>query len=158
MHLGRIDHETTANIGIIRGGSAVNVVPDRVEIRGESRSHDNNKLDAQIASMREALEDATAAHQGARLELDTRRTYESYRLTRHEPIAQRITEALLAMGEGQPTFRLTGGGSDANILNARGITAVPISTGMQSVHTNDECIAISDMARCAELVLRLLSF
>jgi tripeptide aminopeptidase len=157
MRLGRIDHETTANIGMIQGGSAVNIVPDRVEIYGESRSHDNEKLDAQIASIREALEDATAAHQGAGLEWNARRTYESYRLSQHEPIIQQITDALLAMGEGQPTFRLTGGGSDANILNARGITAMPISTGMQSVHTNDECIAVSDMARCAELVLRLLS-
>ena len=61
------------------------------------------------------------------------------------------------MGEAPPDFHLTGGGSDANILNERGITAVPVSTGMQSVHTNQECILVSDMKRCAELVLHMLS-
>jgi tripeptide aminopeptidase len=60
------------------------------------------------------------------------------------------------INQGKPLFQLSGGGSDANILNARGITAVPVSTGMQSVHTNQEHIAVSDMARCAELVLALL--
>jgi tripeptide aminopeptidase len=156
MPLGRIDDETTANIGIIRGGEAVNVVPDRVHIRGEARSHEVEKLDAQIATMREALEDAIAAHPGARLEIESRRTYQSYRLPQHTALIQRIARALAAMGEAPPELYLSGGGSDANIFNERGITAVPISTGMQSVHTNEECILLSDMVRCAELVMRTL--
>jgi tripeptide aminopeptidase len=156
MRLGRIDEGTTANIGIIRGGQAVNVVPDRVEIRGEARSHDVSKLDAQIASMRVALENAVTSHEGARLELDIQRSYEAYRLDQDAPIMQRVTQALQAMGEEEPTFHATGGGSDANIFNARGIAAVPISTGMQAVHTTDESIAVADMARCAELVLHVL--
>jgi len=156
MPLGRIDEETTSNIGLIQGGQAVNVVPDRVEMRGEARSHDVGKLDAQIAAMRQALEQAVARHPGARLELDIRRSYEAYRLARNRPLIQRIARALSAMGEPAPDFRLSGGGSDANILNARGITAVPVSTGMQAVHTNQEWVAVSDMARCAELVTRIL--
>jgi tripeptide aminopeptidase len=156
MPLGRIDDETTSNIGIIRGGEAVNVVPDRVRIRGEARSHDETKLDAQIAAMRGALKDATAAHSGARLELEIRRTYRAYRLAQDTALIQRIAAALAAMGEPAPEFRLSGGGSDANILNKRGVTAVPISTGMQSVHTNQESILLSGMVRCAELVMRLL--
>ena len=60
------------------------------------------------------------------------------------------------MGEPAPDLRLSGGGSDANIYNARGITAVPISTGMQAVHTNQEWIALSSMVRCAELVIHVL--
>jgi tripeptide aminopeptidase len=156
MPLGRIDEETTSNIGLIQGGQAVNVVPDRVEMRGEARSHDVGKLDAQTAAMRQALEQAVARHPGARLELDIRRSYEAYRLARNEPLIQRIARALSAMGEPAPDFRLSGGGSDANILNARGIMAVPVSTGMQAVHTNQEWVAVSDMARCAELVTRIL--
>jgi tripeptide aminopeptidase len=156
MPLGRIDKETTSNIGLIQGGQAVNVVPDHVQMRGEARSHDVVKLDAQIAAMRRALEEAVAQHPGARLELDIRRSYEAYRLAKDEPLIQRIARALEAMDEPAPDFRLSGGGSDANILNARGITAIPISTGMQAVHTNQEWIAVSDMARCAELLVRML--
>jgi tripeptide aminopeptidase len=157
MPLGRIDEETTANIGIIHGGDAVNIVPARVAMRGEARSHDVNKLDGQIAAMRKALEDAVTAHPGARLELKVRRTYHSYSLAQDVTLIQRIAGALEIMGEAAPAFCLTGGGSDANILNERGITAVPVSTGMQAVHTNQECILVSDMVRCATLVLHVLS-
>lgn len=156
MPLGRIDAETTSNIGLIQGGQAVNVVPDRVEMRGEARSHNPARLDGQIAAMRSAMEQAVAQHPGAELELDIRRNYESYRLAEDEPLIQRIGRALAAMGEPAPELRLSGGGSDANIFNARGITAVPVSTGMQAVHTNQEWIALSSMARCAELVVRVL--
>jgi tripeptide aminopeptidase len=156
MPLGRIDDETTANIGVIRGGEAVNVVPARVSMRGEARSHDLAKLDAQIAAMRAALEGAVAAQQGARLELEIERAYEAYRLPLDAPLLGRVGAALEAMGEGAPTFRASGGGSDANVFNACGIAAVPISTGMQGVHTHQECIAVADMVRCAEFVLHAL--
>ncbi len=158
MPLGRIDEETTANIGTIRGGEAVNVVPDRVSMRGEARSHDVTKLEAQIAAMCKSLEDAVAAHEGARLEIQIERAYESYRLTADMPVLQRVAAALEAMGEGLAILKAGGGGSDANILNARGIAAVPISTGMQGVHTNQECIAVGDMVRCAEFVLHALQW
>ena len=127
-----------------------------VEIHGEARSHSGAKLDAQIATMRKALQEATAEHPVARLNVEVHRSYEAYRLTCDEPIIQRVTEALQAIGEAPPQFHLTGGGSDANVLNARGITAVPVSTGMQSVHTTEERIAASDMVRSAELVLHVL--
>lgn len=156
MSLGRIDDETTANIGIIRGGEAVNVVPDQVQIRGEARSHSTAKLDAQIGAMRLALEQAVAAQEGARLDLEISRTYQAYDLAEETAIVQSIAAALGTMGEAPPLLRRTGGGSDANIFNARGIVAVPVSTGMQGVHTNGECIALCDMARCAELILHVL--
>jgi tripeptide aminopeptidase len=156
MPLGRIDDETTANVGLIQGGSAVNVVPDQVSMRGEARSHDVAKLDAQIAAMRAALETAVAAHEGAQLEIEIERAYSSFRLDAGAPLLRRIARALEAMGESAPILRAGGGGSDANILNSRGIAAVPISTGMQGVHTTDEHIAVADMVRCAELVLHVL--
>jgi tripeptide aminopeptidase len=156
MPLGRIDHETTANVGLIQGGSAVNVVPDRVSLHGEARSHDVAKLDAQIDAMRTALETAVAAHEGARLELEIERAYPSFRLDAEAPLLRRVASTLEAMGEGAPILQAGGGGSDANILNARGIAAVPISTGMEDVHTTDESVAVADMVRCAEFVLRTL--
>ncbi len=155
MPLGRIDEVTTANIGLIEGGRAVNIVPDRVQIRGETRSHDAARLDAQTAAIRAALERAVAAHPGARLDLEVERTYHSYRLPPDTPLLRRIAATLAEMGEPEMVLRLGGGGSDANVFNANGLTAVPISTGMSSVHTNDEFIVIDDMVKSAELLWRL---
>lgn len=157
MPLGRIDEETTANIGLIRGGEAINIVPARVELHGEARSHDSAKLAAQVEAMRRSLEEAVVAYEGAWLEIAVRRIYNSYRLEPSTPLFRRIEDALSAMGEPPLALRLSGGGSDANVFNERGIAAVPISTGMQEVHTTAEWISLSDMARCAELVLRVLS-
>jgi tripeptide aminopeptidase len=156
MPLGRIDDETTANVGLIQGGSAVNIVPDRVSMRGEARSHDGTKLDAQIRAMRAALETAVAVNEGARLELDIERAYTSFRLEEDAPLLLRVSSALEAMGEGALVLKAGGGGSDANILNARGIAPVPISTGMDGVHTTSENVAVKDMVRCAEFVLHAL--
>ena len=158
MNLGRIDEETTANIGIIQGGDAVNIVPDRVSMRGESRSHSVAKLDAQIASMCRALQDAVDAHPGAQLDVCVKRSYQAYRLAEDAPVLQRVAAALDALGESAPVLKAIGGGSDANVFNARGIAAVPVSTGMSGVHTNQECIAVADMVRCAELVLHALQW
>ena len=101
MRLGRIDEETTANIGIIRGGDAVNVVPDRVSMRGESRSHSVAKLDAQIAAMRQALQDAVDAHPGAGLEICVQRSYQAYRLDENAPVLRRVAAALARYGGGR---------------------------------------------------------
>src|SRR5213079_1614396 len=65
MPLGRIDEETTATVGIIRGGSATNIIPEEVTIRAEARSRDEAKLAAQLAAMRRALEVAAEAEGGA---------------------------------------------------------------------------------------------
>lgn len=156
MSLGRIDEVTTANIGLIEGGQAVNIVPDRVQIRGETRSHDEAQLAAQTGAICTALERAVAAHPGARLELDVERTYRSYRLPPETPLLRRIVQTLAEMGEPEPVWRLVGGGSDANVFNAHGLTAVPISTGMSSVHTNNEFIAIDDMAKSAEFLFKMV--
>jgi tripeptide aminopeptidase len=158
MRLGRIDEETTANIGIIQGGNAVNIVADRVSIRGESRSHDVHKLDAQIAAMSRALQNAVEAHPGAKLKVSVERSYEAYRLAEGSPVIQRVAAALRAMDLGAPVLKAIGGGSDANVFNARGILALPVSTGMSSVHTHQECIAVADMVRCAELVLHAIQW
>ncbi len=157
MPLGRVDPQTTANIGLIKGGEAINIIPALAELHGEARSHDSDKLAKQIAAMRQALEDAVAEFEQASLEIDIQRIYNSYRLDPSLPLFRRIEVALAAMGEPPLALRLSGGGSDANVFNERGIAAVPISTGMQDVHTTAEWISLSDMARCAELVLRVLT-
>ncbi|MCE5259008.1 MAG: M20/M25/M40 family metallo-hydrolase [Chloroflexi bacterium] len=151
MPLGRIDQETTANIGIIHGGSATNIVPDTVAIRGEARSRDNGKLEAQSARMRAAFEQAAAAS-GASVDLNIQREYSAYCLDESAPIVQLVSRAMRSLGI-EPKLMPTGGGSDANILNAEGIAAVQVSTGMQNVHTVQEKIALADIAAAARVLL-----
>lgn len=150
MPLGRIDQETTANIGKIAGGLATNIVPDRVEMWGEARSLDSAKLEAQTRRMAEAAEAAAARHK-ARAEVKVTRAYETYRLADSHPWIRHLVGACKALGM-DPILQSSGGGSDANIFNARGIQAVPVSTGMAKVHTTEEHIAIADMTAAAEFV------
>ncbi|MBM4465136.1 MAG: M20/M25/M40 family metallo-hydrolase [Chloroflexi bacterium] len=154
MPLGRIDEETTANVGRIQGGTATNIVPDRVEIAGEARSHDERKLEAQVQAMTEALEKAATRH-GATVDLDVERSYSTFKLSEEEGIVRRAMAAARNLGL-TPALVPSGGGSDANILNAGGITAINVSTGMEKVHTTEERIAVADLVKCAELLLAIL--
>jgi len=155
MPLGRIEEETTANIGKIAGGLATNIVPDRVEMWGEARSLNSAKLAAQTERMTQAVESAAARHK-ARAELKVTRAYETYRLADSHPWIQHLVATCEAMGL-DPVLQSSGGGSDANIFNAKGIQAVPVSTGMAKVHTTEEYIAIADMTAAAEFVHRAIS-
>ena len=155
MPLGRIDAETTANVGVIRGGVATNIVPDRVELHCEARSRDEAKLVAQMQAMRTALEEAAARHR-ATVDLQQERSYDGFSLPADTPILKRAVAVMEALGL-SPLLVPTGGGSDANILNAGGIATINLSTGMAEVHTVHEHIAIEDMARCAELLWHILT-
>lgn len=155
MPLGRIDEETTANIGVIHGGEATNIVPDRVEVKGEARSRDPEKLARQVEAMVRAFQEARDRH-NASLDLEVTRAYEGYRLTEDTPVVREVMTALRAQGL-EPLLMPSGGGSDANIFNALGVTTVNFSTGMEAVHTPEERIRLSDMvagARVLEEVLR----
>jgi tripeptide aminopeptidase len=154
MLLGRIDEETTANVGLISGGTATNIVPDRVEIRGEARSRNEDKLVAQVQAMTRALEEAADGH-GARVEIEVTRSFSAYNLNEDSPLVQRVVRAAERLGL-TPDLIPSGGGSDANVFNAGGLAALVLSTGMQDVHTSRETIAVDDMVRSAELVLAIV--
>jgi len=154
MPLGRIDEETTANIGTIRGGAATNIIPDRVELRGEARSRQMTKLEAQTSKMVEALQSA-ARRYGASVDVEVQREYESYNLTESDPMVSRLMAACQAVGV-EPVLVPTGGGSDANILNAAGMHVVNLSTGMAAEHSTAEHIAVAEMVTCAEIVLQCI--
>jgi tripeptide aminopeptidase len=154
MPLGRIDEETTANIGRIQGGTATNIVPDRVEMAGEARSHDERKLEAQVRAMTEALEEAARRHR-ATAEIDVERSYSTFQLSEEDSIVQKAVAAAKALGL-TPALVPSGGGSDANIFNAAGIVTINISTGMDQVHTTEERVAVADMVKSAEFLLAIL--
>ncbi len=154
MPLGRLDHETTANIGVIAGGEATNIVPERVTVRGEVRSHDEHKLNAQRDRMVGAFEAAAERH-GAQVSAEVTRSYHSFHVGRGEPIldyAWRAAEAL----DVRPQTERGGGGSDANIFNEHGIPSVIIATGPADVHTVNESVDAAVMVDSARWLTQIL--
>jgi len=154
MKLGRIDFETTANIGLVSGGQARNIVPDLCTMKGEARSHDDAKLEAQLAHMRMCLQHA-ALENGARLlEPQTDASYRAFNLADDSPvvdIARRAAEAIGLSAVTEPG----GGGSDANVFNERGIPAVICATGAEGAHTLQERLDINEFVRCAEWLVQI---
>ena len=156
MRLGRIDHETTANIGVIRGGLATNIVPEEVEILGEARSHDPRKLDEQVAHM-VALFEKEAQKGGGSAEIEVKEVYRSFRITENDLPAKLITVALEKMGL-KPQWEITGGGSDANIFNEHGIKCVMICCGEESPHSpENERLDIPSALQSVELLVNIVT-
>ena len=155
MRLGRLDHETTANVGIIRGGTARNAIPGATELEAEARSRDNAKLERVVADMRAAMEGA-AREMGAAVELDIKQEYAAYRHIETEPIVQEAVRAVRAVGL-TPALGESGGGSDANTFNEKGIRCVNLGIGMADMHTVNESIRIVDLAKTCELALALMT-
>jgi tripeptide aminopeptidase len=155
MRLGRLDHETTANVGTIGGGQARNIVPDLCTLEAEARSHDEEKLERQVEHMELCLANA-AAEAGAELLVPERSlSYERFRLDPQQPIVQLACRAAEAVGL-TPTTEIGGGGSDANIFNARAIPAVICSTGAQNPHTLEERLDIGEMVRSAQWLVAIV--
>ncbi len=163
MRLGRIDDETTANLGIVAGGSAVNVVPDVVRLEGEARSHAATKLAAQCAHMQQALETAAARHVvvvdgrevRARVESTIEESYAAMDVPDAAPIVRLVLAAAASLGHGVESAAM-GGGCDANVLNGRGFQVANLGTGMRDIHTVKEWLRVSDMLRTAEVIVEML--
>ncbi|MDQ0898240.1 MULTISPECIES: M20/M25/M40 family metallo-hydrolase [unclassified Paenibacillus] len=154
MSLGRIDSETTANIGSFSGVGPLNVVCDKVKMEAEARSIVQHKLESQIAAMKEACESA-AADAGTSCEFNADIVYASYMHDDSAPIVQLTSRALSTLGLTARTFH-SGGGSDANIFNGMGIPTVNLAIGYHEIHTTKEHIAISDLVKTAELLVALV--
>src|ERR1051325_8679313 len=142
MKLGRIDHETTANIGSIEGGMAVNIVPNLVILKGEARSHSTEKLEAQTRHMVDCLETAAAGYTlerdgervQARVEAKIERDYDRMDVPESAPIVELVRAAAKNLNVNVQTTA-TGGGCDANVLNQKGLEVANLSTGMREIHT-----------------------
>ncbi|MGN7455871.1 M20/M25/M40 family metallo-hydrolase [Paenibacillus pasadenensis] len=154
MPLGRIDHETTANIGRFEGGGATNVVCDSALLLAEARSADRAKLERQIEAMRQAAESA-AAEFGAAAKLEATHLYPSYKHSDDSPVVQAAAEAIRAIGLQPRTFP-SGGGSDANIFNGFGVPTVNLAIGYEHIHTTKEQLKADDLVRTAELVKAII--
>ncbi|HET7770316.1 MAG TPA: M20/M25/M40 family metallo-hydrolase, partial [Chloroflexota bacterium] len=154
MKLGRIDPETTANVGTINGGTADNIIPDRVELIGGARSRSEAKLNAQIAHM-QALLESEAAAMGARAEVTVERSYGAIDVSPTSALIQELAAAIRAIGL-EPSLLPTGGGSDANIFNDRGIEAVNLGVGYRDMHSTDESMSVADLVKVTQIVVQVL--
>lgn len=155
MPLGRIDAETTANIGRFEGGGATNVVPDRVEILAEARSLKEEKLVQQVERMKEAFE--TAARQaGSSADVEVTIMYPGYHCNEKDEVVQRAIEAINQIGR-SPRLLSSGGGSDANIFNGMGIPTVNLAVGYENIHTVHERMPVEELNKVAELAVTLMS-
>ncbi|SET10010.1 M20/M25/M40 family metallo-hydrolase [Anaerobranca gottschalkii] len=155
MKLLRIDEDTTANIGIISGGTATNIVTDKVEIKGEARSTVEEKLNLQTKHMVDCFE-KWAKELGGEAIVKTERMYSAFDLTEKDPVVQNAIKAARNLGF-NVVLKATGGGSDTNILNTYGIPTVNLGIGMVKPHTTNEQISIEDLVNSAKYVIELLT-
>jgi tripeptide aminopeptidase len=154
LRLGRLDEETTANVGRIRGGTARNIVPEFCRFALEARCHNEAKLGELIQEM---LETITFAAQLGECDVETEMdsAARGYRFKRDdEPV--RIAAAALERSGAPVTYGLSGGGADANVFNERGRQCLNLANGMTDIHTPDERIAVEDLERMVEVTLALV--
>ena len=154
FRLGRIDEETSANVGVISGGSARNVVPEWCTFSAEVRSHDERKA---VGLAREMLESAAFAASlvDCEVESEVRPSFPGYRFREGDAPVRLAASALERAGY-TPSYALSGGGADANVFNARGLQCVNLANGMLGIHTPDERVAVADLEGMVEVTLALL--
>lgn len=154
MKLLRIDEETTANIGTFEAVGATNIVSPIAKIVGEVRSLDLGKADKQKDHMVKCLEE-TAERYGATLELHVEKMYEPYHYQEDDDVVEFVAGFCRQIGV-EPFFASTGGGSDANIYNARGVRSINLGCGVTNAHTLEECIKIEDLVKLTELAYAMM--
>lgn len=161
---GRIDEETTANFGTISGGTASNIVPDKVVIEAEVRSHSVEKLERVTEEIREIFTaavadwtDPTGEAKGApSVRVEVRQDFPVMRLDREDGGIRRVASAARSIGM-ELSYEKAGGGSDANIFNGHGLATAIIATGMTHVHSTNEQVELQDMVDLTRLLVALLT-
>ncbi|MDP4105075.1 MAG: M20/M25/M40 family metallo-hydrolase [Bacillota bacterium] len=154
MPLGRIDEETTANIGRFEGGSATNIVCDRVDILAEARSLVPEKMDAQIQKMKEAFE-SVAKQMGGRADVDVQVMYPGFKFGEGDQVVQIAKKAAAKIGR-PCELQKSGGGSDANVFNGFNIPTVNLAVGYEEIHTTNERIPVEELYKLGEMTLAII--
>ncbi|MFB5661545.1 M20/M25/M40 family metallo-hydrolase [Alteribacillus sp. HJP-4] len=150
MPLGRIDEDTTANIGRFEGGSQTNIVCDQVGILAEARSLVKNKLDKQVAAMEQAFKNA-ADKMGSSAEIETELMYPGYKLSSSDQVVAVAMKAAERIGR-KPKLLRSGGGSDGNIISGYGVPTVNLAVGYEDIHTTNEKIPVSELVKITEMI------
>ncbi|WP_163537715.1 M20/M25/M40 family metallo-hydrolase [Gracilibacillus sp. YIM 98692] len=154
MPLGRVDEETTANIGSFEGKGPTNVVCDEVLLIAEARSLSENKLKKQVHNMIEALEH-TATIMGGEVEVNVKSMYPSYHFKSNDKVVETVVNAIAGIGR-KPILKTSGGGSDANHLSGKGIPTVNLAIGYENIHTKNERMPIQELVKIPELMVEII--
>ncbi len=153
LQMGRIDRETTFNIGKISGGRAFNIVPEKVEFVGETRSHNDEKIREILRNVEEKIEEFSR-ESGAKVDFKKVEGFKSYHIDENAPVVKYIINAYRNLGmEYELTF--TNGGSDANVYNKMGIPSLVISEGTHDPHSLSEWVDINDIMKVSAILLSL---
>jgi tripeptide aminopeptidase len=154
MRLGRVDDLSTANVGLIRGGTAVNIVPEWCSFEAEARSHDEDRLTALVQEMQDAITFAAGVAE-CDVETRARKSYRGYRFGKTERAVELAVAALSRCGH-EVVYELSGGAADANAFNDHGLEVVNLANGMADIHTPNEHIAVHDLEAMVEVTLALV--
>ncbi|WP_018131884.1 M20/M25/M40 family metallo-hydrolase [Effusibacillus pohliae] len=154
VRMGRIDEETTVNIGVIKGGERTNIVCDYVEMWGEARSRNEDKLAAQLSGIQSAFAMACEKF-GARFEMEEQKIYSGFNLSEDDDVV-RLAFAGVRKAGMNPELAARGGGSDTNILNEAGIPSVNLGVGASNDHTSQESVTVQDLVNATKLVLGII--
>ncbi|MBI1931937.1 MAG: M20/M25/M40 family metallo-hydrolase [Ignavibacteriales bacterium] len=154
LPLGRIDDDSTMNIGLFKSGSAVNVIPEYAELEGEIRSFDVNKVKLQFDETIKIFEEESAKL-NAKIEFEYFWDFKPFTISEKSHVFQETKNAIEKV-KLTPTPKISLGGSDANSLNERGIEAINLGIGAQNPHSNDEFIYIEDLIKSAEIALEII--
>lgn len=156
LKLGRIDFETTANVGLIEGGSARNAVAEKVQFRAEARSRNMEKLEAHLAHFKEIFDKYDKEYQDAQIEVQVKRECQPYNFSEDHPMIQEILKVCKALSL-KPSLEPTGGGADVNIFNAHDLEVVCVGTGDMELHTKREYLVIKDFIEAANFAEKLIT-
>lgn len=154
LPLGRIDEETTANIGTIHGGEQTNIVCDLVELETEVRSINPQKLDEYVEKITKTIEDV-AQNEGATVVQKVTKMYPGFHLTESDQVVQIAQTAAKNLNLPCKLVK-SGGGSDANIFSGHGIKTANLAIGYEKIHTTEERIHQKYLKEATELVLEII--
>jgi len=156
INSGRVDEETTCNIGVIRGGVETNIVPETTEIKAEVRSMDIKKLDKVTDELISEFEKASLTS-GTKLEYEILREYDGYEVEEDSFTVEVASYAIKKLGI-SPEIRSSGGGSDTNNFNSKGRQAINLSSGIENCHSNEEYIKIEELGKLVKLIIEICRF
>ncbi|MBP1950418.1 M20/M25/M40 family metallo-hydrolase [Virgibacillus litoralis] len=154
MPLGRIDDDTTANIGRFEGGKQTNIVCDHVEILAEARSLIPARMEEQVAKMKDAFE-STAKEYGGSADVEVKIMYPGFKHEAGDEVVEVARNAAKTIGR-DSSLKKSGGGSDANIIAGLGIPTVNLAVGYEEIHTTNERIPVDELVKITELVTAIV--
>ncbi len=154
IRFGKLDENTTSNLGFIKGGKATNIVPDLAIVEGELRGHDEARLQAELSQIEAVLRETIDPVEGASFEFTSEVCFEHYRTEPDHPQVQRVCKAVEATGLPINLIR-TNGGSDVNIFTRQGVPGIVLSAGYMEPHSLTESVYLREMVTCTELMLAI---